>query len=166
MVDDMSEGVVVGIGEYAVVEGETPISTIGLGSCVGIVLYDRVKKITGLSHIMLPYMENRNDRIGKYADAAIPALIEEMVKRGANRQNLKAKIAGGASIFTFEEDHLQIGKRNVEAVRETLRKHGVHIEAEDVGGNRGRTITFYPRECKLHIRVVRRGADGPTEKTI
>ena len=162
----MSDTVVIRIGEYAVVEGDTPISTIGLGSCVGIVLYDKIRKISGMSHIMLPEINDRDDRIGKYADTAIPALIDEMIKKGADKHRLRAKIAGGANIFTFEDDHLQIGKRNIEAVKNTLKQHNIPIEAEDVGGNRGRTIIFHPDTCKLFIKMVKKGADEPVEKTI
>ncbi len=161
----MSEVVVIGIGEYVVVQDDTKISTVGLGSCIGTVIYDKIRNVSAMSHIMLPEMTDRKDRVGKYADTALPIMIDEMVKKGAMRNRLKAKIAGGASLFAFKEDHLQIGKRNTEAVRKVLGEQHIRIIAEDVGGDRGRTITFDPASEGLAIRMVR-GPDGRSEKTI
>ena len=162
----MPENVVIGIGDYAVSNDGSPLSTVGLGSCIGIVIYDSRKKVAGLSHIMLPVMGSKKDRIGKYADTAIPALLDEMRKKGSRPQNCKAKIAGGASLFTFKDDSLQIGKRNAEAVEHILREQHIRIVGKDVGGDRGRTITFYPDSEELHIRMVKKGRDGPNIKVI
>lgn len=162
----MAENVVIGIGDYAVSKDGSPLSTVGLGSCIGIVIYDSRKKVAGLSHIMLPAMGSKKDRIGKYADTAIPALLEEMKKKGCRLQVCKAKIAGGASLFTFKDDSLQIGKRNAEAVEDILRKHHIRVVGKDVGGDRGRTITFYPDSEELHIRMVKKGGEGPQIKVI
>jgi chemotaxis protein CheD len=161
----MSETIVIGIGEYIVVNDGTKISTIGLGSCIGTVVYDEFKKISGMSHIMLPIMGQKQDKIGKYADAAIPAMIEEIIKKGAMKNKLKAKIAGGASLFTFSEDHLQIGQRNIDAVKKVLTEQNVRLVAEDVGGDKGRTITFNPDNSELLIRMVR-GEEERKEKVI
>lgn len=162
----MAENVVIGIGDYAVSKDGSPLSTVGLGSCIGIVIYDSRKKVAGLSHIMLPAMGSKKDRIGKYADTAIPALLEEMKRKGCRPQVCKAKIAGGASLFTFKDDSLQIGKRNAEAVEDILRKHHIRVVGKDVGGDRGRTITFYPDSEELHIRMVKKGGEGPQIKVI
>ena len=162
----MPENVVIGIGDYAVSDDGTPLSTVGLGSCIGIVIYDKRRKIAGLSHIMLPTMGPKQDRIGKYADTAIPALLDEMKKKGCNILNCKAKIAGGASLFAFNDDSLQIGKRNAEAVQKILNEYRISIVGKDVGGNRGRTITFYPDNEELHIRMVKKGGEGPNIKII
>ncbi len=162
----MQENVIIGIGDYAVSDNGSPLSTVGLGSCIGIVIYDSKQKIAGLSHIMLPTMGTKKDRIGKYADTAIPALLDEMKKKGCNTHNCKAKIAGGASLFTFKDDSLQIGKRNAEAVQQILKQHHIRIVGKDVGGDRGRTITFYPNNEELHIRMVKKGGEGPNIKVI
>jgi len=162
----MSENVVIGIGDYAVTTDGSPLSTVGLGSCIGIVLYDSRKKVAGLSHIMLPEMGSKQDRIGKYADTAIPALLDEMKKKGGSTQLCKAKIAGGASLFTFKDDTLQIGKRNAEAVEAILKQYHIRIVGKDVGGDRGRTITFYPDTEELHIRMVKKGDNKPNIKVI
>jgi len=162
----MPENVVIGIGDYAVSDDGTPLTTVGLGSCIGIVIYDSSKKIAGLSHIMLPAIGSKQDRIGKYADTAIPALIDELKHKGCNPIRCKAKIAGGASLFTFKDDTLQIGKRNAEAVQQILKAYRIYLVRKDVGGNRGRTITFYPDNEELHIRMVKKGENEPDFKII
>jgi len=162
----MQENVVIGIGDYAVTDDGTPLTTVGLGSCIGIAIYDSSKKIAGLSHIMLPAIGPKKDRIGKYADTAIPALIDEMKNKGCNPIRFKAKIAGGASLFTFKDDTLQIGKRNAEAVLQILNDYKIHLVGKDVGGNRGRTITFFPDNEELHIRMVKKGDNEPDFKII
>jgi chemotaxis protein CheD len=158
--------VLVGIGEYAVSAGEKKLTTVGLGSCVGIVIFDKNQKISGLSHIMLPTMGAKQDRIGKYADTAIPKMLEDMLKKGANKMLLRAKIAGGASVFSFKEDNLKIGDRNIRAVKEILKNYNIRILSEDVGGNRGRTIIFDPITTDLFIRMVKKGPDEPSNKVI
>jgi len=162
----MQENVVIGIGDYAVTNDGSPLSTVGLGSCIGIVIYDSKKKIAGLSHIMLPKMGTKKDRIGKYADTAIPALLNEMKRKGSKPEHCRAKIAGGASLFTFKDDSLQIGKRNAEAVEYILRQHRIRVVGKDVGGERGRTITFYPESEELHIRMVKKGEQDSNIKVI
>lgn len=162
----MPENVVIGIGDYAVSDNGSPLSTVGLGSCIGIIIFDSRQKIAGLSHIMLPSMGSKQDRIGKYADTAIPALLNEMKKKGCNPTNCKAKIAGGASLFAFKDDSLQIGKRNAEAVHQILKQYHIRLVGKDIGGNRGRTITFYPESEELHIRMVKKGGEGPDIKII
>jgi len=163
MVEDI---ITVGIGEYAIAEGDKKITTVGLGSCVGIIIYDHIKNIHGLSHIMLPEMGIKQDRIGKYANTAIPKMIEDLEKKGAFKINMKAKIAGGASVFAFKQDTLKIGERNITAVKKILRELNIKIEAEDVGGNRGRTIIFNPKTRELTIRMVKKGPNDPVSKII
>ena len=162
----MGDVVVIGIGDYVVVEGDTKTSTVGLGSCIGTVIYDQINKVSGMSHIMLPSMGDRQDRLGKYADTALPVLIDEMIKKGALRNRMKAKIAGGASLFAFKEDNLHIGTRNTEAVKKVLNEQKIRISAEDVGGERGRTIIFNPENNELYIKMVKKGPDEPSEKII
>ena len=162
----MDDTIVIGIGEYTVVEGNTKISTIGLGSCIGTVIYDNIRKIYGMSHIMLPVMGDKTDRVGKYADSALPTLINEMVKKGAGRLHLRAKIAGGASLFDFKDDHLKIGERNIEADEQILAEQKVPIVARDVGGDRGRTIVFSPETCELFIKMVKKGPNDAEQKVI
>lgn len=145
-----------------VVKAPETIRTSGLGSCVGVVLYDERKKIAGLIHIMLPDSTLGKvvpGNVAKFADTGIDAMIGELTKQGVQKFSLKAKIAGGAQMFKFssEQDSMRIGPRNVEAVKQALRKNGVRIVAEDTGGSSGRTIEFNPETSMLMIRTVNQG---------
>lgn len=162
----MDDTIVIGIGEYVVVEGSTKVSTLGLGSCIGTVIYDEIQKISGLSHIMLPFRMNSQDKIGKYADTALPAMINEMLRKGALRPRMKAKLAGGASLFDFKDDHLKIGDRNTEAVEQVLSQQNIRIIGRDVGGDRGRTIIFDPLTTQLIIKMVKKGPNETGIKVI
>lgn len=137
------------------------IRTSGLGSCVGVVLYDEVKKIAGLLHVMLPDStlgKSENQNVAKFADTGIFALLELMKAEGVRPLSLKAKIAGGAQMFQFgTSDTIRIGPRNVEAVKRELNRLSIPIVAEDTGGSSGRTIEFDPSSCKLSIRTVNAG---------
>ncbi|MFF2752589.1 chemotaxis protein CheD [Psychrobacillus sp. NPDC058041] len=152
----------VGIADMNVARPPDTIRTSGLGSCVGVVLYDERLKIAGLIHVMLPdsslgRLENIN--IAKFADTGIPAMIEQLKLEGAQPFKLRAKIAGGAQMFQFSSsrDTMRIGPRNVEAVKEQLKKYTIPIVSEDTGGNSGRTIEFDPTTSMLHIRTVNQG---------
>ncbi|TFE02781.1 chemotaxis protein CheD [Jeotgalibacillus salarius] len=153
----------VGIADAEIVSPPDTIRTSGLGSCVGVVLYDERSKKAGLLHVMLPDSSlARSGEINhaKFADTGIPFLIDRI---GLPAARLKAKLAGGAQMFQFsgQKDTMRIGPRNVEAVKETLKKYKISIVSEDTGGNSGRTIEFDPVNALLHIRTVNVG-----EKTI
>lgn len=155
----MSEMIKVGMADYNICKAPDAITTLGLGSCVGIALYDSIRKIAGLAHIMLPdstLVRNNNNNIAKFADTGIDACIDMMVKKGASRIGLTAKIAGGAQMFAFgsNNDMLRIGERNVEATKKKLKELGIRILAEDTGKNYGRTIEFYPETGELLIKAV------------
>lgn len=130
----------------AVAKAPEILATYALGSCVGICLYDKQNKIGGLSHILLPKNTNpAKEQPMKFADTAIPLLVEKMLKQGAVKAHLTAKIAGGAQMFAMNNTGTsvaQIGQRNVESVKETLRKVGIRIIAEDTGLDYGRTVFF------------------------
>ncbi len=152
----------VGIAQMDVVKIPDTIRTSGLGSCVGVVLYDETKKIAGLVHIMLPESSlgrTETINVAKFADSGIQALIAMLKLEGVQPFRLKAKIAGGAQMFKFtsDKDSMRIGPRNVEAVKKELKKNSIPIIAEDTGGNSGRTIEFNPATCKLSIRTVNQG---------
>lgn len=156
----MNEMIKVGMADLNVCVAPQAITTLGLGSCVGIVLFDPVTKIAGLAHIMLPDSTKiiNNENKAKFADTGIDVLIERMLKLGANRKSIVAKIAGGAQMFSFSNnnDMMRIGERNVEATKNKLKELGITILAEDTGENYGRTIEFYPETGELHIRSVGR----------
>lgn len=160
--NNLSTIVRVGISDLNIVKEPDTIRTSGLGSCVGIVIYDLQKKIAGLSHIMLPDSTlTKQTKVNeyKYADTAIPILIEKLCKNGARKRALQAKLAGGAQMFNFasNSDIMRIGPRNVEAVEAQLKAYRIPIIASDVGGNFGRTIEFDPCNGNLHIRSVNKG---------
>lgn len=151
----MSNGLI-NVGVAQVKLGNTPgtLRTI-LGSCVGICIYDRMKKIGGLAHILLP-----NDTTGgavpeKYADTAIPLMVNMLLKEGAKRDFMSAKIAGGASMFKFDSNITlgQIGTRNIEETRKILAKLGIPIVDEDVGGSVGRVIDFFLDDGRLKVKA-------------
>lgn len=150
----------VGMADLNVCTSPDVITTLGLGSCVGIVLYDSVIKVAGLAHIMLPDSTQIrcNDNVAKFADTGIDALLERMEKLGVSRRRLTAKIAGGAQMFAFtsENSMLAVGRRNVEATKEKLNTLGISIIAEDTGDSYGRTIEFYPETGELLIKSVGR----------
>lgn len=155
----------VGMADLNVVKLPDSLTTLGLGSCVGIGLYDKTNKIAGLAHIMLPSSKEikNNQSKPKFADSGIEELVEIMVKNGANRNSLVAKIAGGSQMFNFNSnnDILRIGERNVKATKEKLSELKIRIIAEDIGGNFGRTIVLSSNDGSLHIRTI-----GHGEKTI
>lgn len=152
----------VGISDLNIAKAPDTIRTLGLGSCVGIVIYDLTVQIAGLAHIMLPDSTTSNEKEinkHKYADTAIKLLIEMLVENKARKHVLKAKIAGGAQMFQFntESEAMRIGPRNIEAVTQILEKKRIPIVASDVGGNNGRTIEFDPSTGDLYIRTVNEG---------
>ncbi|GAF63691.1 chemotaxis protein CheD [Bacillus sp. TS-2] len=157
----MSEIIKVGMADLKLVKTPHSIRTSGLGSCVGIVIYDSSNGIAGMAHIMLPDSLNGKavQNRAKYADTAIHDLITLLVDKGAKKRQLKAKMAGGAQMFTFAKanEMMRIGPRNVEAVRNILEKEQIQIVSEDVGGKSGRTIEFFPSTMVLNIRTVQKG---------
>ena len=135
------------------------VTTLGLGSCVGIAIRDPATKIGGLAHIMLPNsaeIRNSQQNIAKFADTGIEELVRQMEKLGAKRNRMVAKIAGGATMFSFQgrSDMVQIGDRNVAATKEKLKQLNIPILAQDTGANYGRTVTFFPETGDFRIRAV------------
>ncbi len=154
----MAEMIKVGMADLNICHSPDAITTLGLGSCVGVVLYDKTKKIAGMVHVMLPDSTKvrQNQNKAKFADTGIDLLIEMLRKEGANVSALTAKIAGGAQMFAFtsNNDMLRVGERNVEAVKEKLKSIGIRILAEDTGLNFGRTVEFFPETGDFVIKSV------------
>lgn len=153
-----SKEVRVGIADLNVVISPDRLITVGLGSCIGIAIHDKYSNIAGLAHIMLPdstQFSNVTNPL-KFADLAIPLLIEKMIKQGANKRHMKAKIAGGASMFNFPDKKMMtdIGARNGEAVKVALEKVNIPLIAEDIGGNKGRTMILNANNGMVQIRTV------------
>lgn len=162
----MSEIIKVGMADLKTCVSPDGVTTLGLGSCVGIAIRDPNTKIGGLAHIMLPdstAIRNSHLNIAKFADTGIEELVIQMEKLGAKRSRMVAKIAGGATMFSFQgrADMVQIGERNVEASKLKLKQLNIPILAADTGANYGRTVTFFPETGDFHIRAV-----GKTETII
>lgn len=145
----------VGIADLGIDRAPNTLRTI-LGSCVGVCLYDPEIRLGGLSHIMLPSSKKLTNNIKKYADTAIPYMIDEMVKLGGVRIRMIAKIAGGSTMFRHTENSVigDIGKNNISCVREILTALKINIVSEDVGGDYGRTIDFYLETGELKIKTI------------
>lgn len=152
----------VGISDLNIILPPGKLITIGLGSCIGIALYDNLKKVAGLAHIMLP--DSTSFKVVtvpyKFADLAIPLLLDKMESVGANRRNITAKIAGGASMFNFADTGMisDIGKRNSEAVKKTLEEMKIPLIAEEIGGKKGRTMTIDANDGDVTIKIVGKDA--------
>ncbi len=148
----------VGMADLKVCVSPDSITTLGLGSCVGIALRDPITKIGGLAHIMLPdsTMIRNNSNIPKFADTGIEELVKQVTLKGASRARLVAKIAGGAQMFGFgsQSETVRVGERNVEATKKKLAQMRIPILAEDTGKNFGRTVIFYPETGDFVIRAV------------
>ena len=146
------------MGELAV--SKTPgtvLVSIGLGSCIGLALVDAGRRVAGLAHVMLPRSTPHETAEGKFADLAVPALVDQLVERGARRSELRAVLVGGAKMFSFTSTTLDIGARNDAATRDALRDAGIPIAESATGGDKGRTI-------RVHVEqgvVTSKEAGGP-----
>ena len=153
----MGEIIKVGMADYKIAKSPDSLITLGLGSCVGVVIYDKTKQIAGMAHIMLPASDEikNNSNKMKFVDM----MMEDLLKQGVNKTLLKAKIAGGAQMFSvsLKTDNLNIGKKNAEAVKKKLKSLNIPIVAEDLHGNNGRTITFDVASNDLHIKSIGKG---------
>jgi len=152
--------IVVGMADLKVAKSPDILTTLGLGSCVGVTLYDKIKKIGGMAHVMLPtYKGFEGQNIAKFADSAIIELINQLQRLGVGRNAVVAKIAGGAHMFgrSQNNDMLKIGERNAAASTAILKQLGIPIIANDTGGSRGRTIELNMENGALKIRSVGAG---------
>ena len=157
MMDDKKE-VRVGIADSAIVSSPDRLITMGLGSCIGIAIYDRVRKTAGLVHIMLPDSKQFKNVVNplKYADSGIENLVNQMINKGCRKENMTAKIAGGASMFNFPDKKIisDIGKRNSLAAIEVINKLSIPIIGQDIGGNKGRTMIFESEDGSVLIKSI------------
>lgn len=162
----MSEIIKVGMADLKVCKSPDGVTTLGLGSCVGIAIRDPVLKVGGLAHIMLPdstAIKGGESNPHKFADLGIAELVKQLEAMGAKRSRMTAKLAGGAMMFAFQNksDLVRVGDRNVEAAKKTLQKLQIPVLAEDTGETYGRTVIFYPETGDYVIRAV-----GKPEKVI
>ncbi len=159
----MGRMIKVGMADLNVCKPPDNLTTLGLGSCIGIALYDPSTKVTGLAHIMLPDSTQirNNTNVEKFADTGIQKLYEDMIKAGANRSRIVAKIAGGAKMFQIADSNMNVGERNALASKAKLKQLGIRLLAEDTGLNYGRTVEIYSDTGDYVIKAV-----GKPVKTI
>ncbi len=148
------EKLTVGIADMKISRTAGEIITYALGSCIGVSFYDDVTKVGALLHIMLPLnMEaNKNASPYKYADSGIQKTISELVKNGALKNRIKAKIAGGAQMFALSANMGNIGKRNIQSVKLRLQQEGIPLLREDVGGEIARTMVLNVKTGEVFVR--------------
>jgi len=152
---------IVNVADWAAEQGDGVLVTLGLGSCVAIMLHDARSKAGAMAHVLLPSTSLARDitKHAKFAETAVPFLVHQLKRLGADPRRLVAKLAGGASMFSqlVTPGTIQMGERNVLAARSVLRAAGIPIARESVGGERGRSIRFYVGDGRVEVRSV--GAD-------
>ncbi|MBI4743699.1 MAG: chemotaxis protein CheD [Actinobacteria bacterium] len=162
--NSMTRMINVGLAEVIVSYSPDVLLCVALGSCVAIILYDFESMIGGLAHIMLPYGNEMeiNHKPGKFADTAVEFMLEEMLKKGAKKEYIKAKIVGGAHMFSensksFNKINSSIGAKNIYAVKQILSRKHIPIEKEDTGKNYARSLEFFLDSGKVIIKSIRKG---------
>lgn len=151
----------VGMADLKVIKAPGTLTTLGLGSCIGICILDSRAGVAGMAHIMLPDSTavRNNSNEAKFADSAMRVMLKEMEKLGASKSRMTAKIAGGAQMFAFSKgnDMMKVGERNAEAVRKILKENRIPLKADETGGNFGRTIEFNSENGVLFIKTIGHG---------
>ena len=156
----MSRGIIVGMADLNIGKAPDIITTVGLGSCIGLTLYDPVTRVGGLVHYMLPdstQMRNHSN-IAKFCDTGVQELLKRVTMAGANRRRLVAKIAGGAKMFAVNQESNvgSVGERNTVAAKQILRQLGIQLIAEDTGLNFGRTVELHCDTGDFYIKAVKK----------
>lgn len=139
-----NDAIRIGIADMKMAQNAGMLITHALGSCIGICLYDPAIKLGAMVHIMLPLnMETGRKNEMKYADTGIRATLKQMEAKGASRRRIVAKLAGGARMFEVVGGTLgNIGQRNIDSVHMCLKREGITVLKEDVGGTVARTLLF------------------------
>lgn len=161
----MGSVIKVGMADMKVAKSPDILTTLGLGSCIGLTLYDPVTKVGGLVHYMLPDSTKlkNNSNIAKFGDTGIKELLRQVLANGASQRRLVAKIAGGAKMFEVSGLSAvgNVGERNAEMAKEMLKQLGIPLIAEDTGLNFGRTVELNCENGEFLIKAV-----GKSQKTI
>ncbi len=154
--------VIVKVADWAAERGDGVIVTLGLGSCVAIMLHDPERQAGAMAHVLLPSRSLAHDttNLAKFPESAVPLLVDRLKTLGAEPRRLVAKLAGGASMFAqlMTPGTIQMGERNIVAARNALRAASIPIVRESVGGERGRSIRFHVKDGRVEVRSV--GADA------
>ena len=155
----MGEALMVGMAEVKVIRSSADtLIALGLGSCIGVCAYDPQARVAGLAHIVLPDSAGHEGNPGKFADTAIPLLLQEMQQQGAAQKHIRVALTGGAQLFAFSGSgpRLEIGARNAAAVKSALEKWNIPIVASDVGGSTGRTV-YLSSSGEVRVKTIGRG---------
>jgi chemotaxis protein CheD len=150
----------VAMADLAVATAPTVLITIGLGSCIGVALYDNKARVGGLAHVMLPQSNGTNiSNPAKFADTALPLLVSKMKDHGALTRRLTAKIAGGAQMFRLDRptETMRIGERNTEAVMKWLESARIPVLGQATGGSWGRTVELNTETGEFLVRTIAHG---------
>ena len=156
------EKYMVSIGQIKIGTNEDELCAIGLGSCVAVIIYDSFNNIAGMIHVLLPsaLQKEASDMVPtRYADTGIKILLEKLIDKGAKKSLLRCKIVGGAELFSINSKILKsdVGKRNAAMAIKILDELNIPLISSDVGGNSGRSATFYTKNGKLKIKTLRQG---------
>jgi chemotaxis protein CheD len=155
---------VVGLGHFAVLQGGGTLASYGLGSCVGVAMYDAAARVGGLVHVVLPSGQLSRDRSNpaRFAESAVPLVLGEMLRAGAVRGRITARLVGGASMFATltPAGTVQMGQRNLNACRLALQKAGIPVAGEAVGGEIGRSLWFDVGTGAVTVRSFGRGPEA------
>jgi chemotaxis protein CheD len=154
---------VVGLGQFVVLQGRGTLASYGLGSCVGVVFHDQEARVGGLVHVVLPSGKLSRDRSNpaRFAETAVPLVLGEMLRAGAVRGRISARLVGGASMFAAltPAGTVQMGQRNLNACRLALQQASVRVAAEAVGGEIGRSLWFDVATGTVTVRSVGRAPE-------
>jgi chemotaxis protein CheD len=143
------------IGEIVVGKPPDQLQAVALGSCIGLVIFDKKSKVASLAHILLPEKNkySKPGTPGKFAPEAVNEAIKMVVAAGGNKSNLAAKMAGGAKMFVnFSNEVNDIGSRNIQATISALQENSIDILSKDVGDNYGRTVIYETDTMIMNIK--------------
>ena len=153
----MGELIRVGMADMNICRAPDMITTLGLGSCIGLVLFDIKTATCGMLHFMLPdsSITAGTGNLAKFADTGVDMLVDRLYGEGIMKNSLCAKMAGGAKMFSMRgSDFLKVGERNIEAATDILKKLKIPLIASDCGGTYGRTIEFDPLTFRMKIKSI------------
>ena len=159
----MSQPIHVGMADLVVSKHPAALITLGLGSCIGLVIFDQISRTAGMVHIMLPDSREAKNltKPGKFADTAVPLILEDLAKLGVNKSQLRAKMAGGAQMFSLpgkaDSAIFGVGSRNIEATTKMLASAGIKLVASDTGGSKGRSVEFNTETLKFIVKPLGSG---------
>lgn len=149
----MTEEIEIKIGEMEITDSKKVLTSRALGSCVAVAIYDRQNEVGGMAHVLLGSGDReKNGKSYMYADKAVESLVKGITKKGGKRKNLKAKIAGGASMFSSNSSG-GVGKNNIDTVKEELEDRDISIEGKDLGGTNARNVSFKIGSMSMKVEV-------------